>query len=109
MKKLLCLILLAPLAVFSQTVVETVKLKNDKYATLYDDGTWMYTSSPVAAGRANTTDDKPPISTVRSSPVARPVSSPAPSSSYSSACGARTKAGGSCRRMVKGGGRCWQH
>lgn len=30
-------------------------------------------------------------------------------SSYSSYCGARTKSGGSCRRKVSGGGRCWQH
>lgn len=27
----------------------------------------------------------------------------------SSVCGARTKAGGSCKRVVVGGGRCWQH
>jgi hypothetical protein len=27
----------------------------------------------------------------------------------SSKCGARTKDGGSCQRLVKGGGRCWQH
>lgn len=27
----------------------------------------------------------------------------------SSVCGARTKAGGSCKRVVSGGGRCWQH
>lgn len=27
----------------------------------------------------------------------------------SSVCGARTKSGGSCKRMVVGGGRCWQH
>lgn len=27
----------------------------------------------------------------------------------SSACGARTKSGGSCKQMVVGGGRCWQH
>jgi len=26
-----------------------------------------------------------------------------------SLCGARTKSGGSCRRKVKGGGRCYQH
>lgn len=31
------------------------------------------------------------------------------SSGYSSYCGARTKSGGSCRRKVSGGGRCWQH
>lgn len=29
--------------------------------------------------------------------------------SYSSTCGATTKKGGACRRVVKGGGRCWQH
>jgi hypothetical protein len=27
----------------------------------------------------------------------------------SSVCGARTKTGGSCKRVVSGGGRCWQH
>lgn len=27
----------------------------------------------------------------------------------SSLCGARTKTGGSCKRVVSGGGRCWQH
>jgi hypothetical protein len=27
----------------------------------------------------------------------------------SSACGARNKSGGYCKRKVKGGGRCWQH
>ncbi|MGY0041299.1 hypothetical protein [Pedobacter sp. NJ-S-72] len=27
----------------------------------------------------------------------------------SSVCGARTKTGGSCKRIVSGGGRCWQH
>ncbi|MBB5634565.1 hypothetical protein HDE68_000450 [Pedobacter cryoconitis] len=27
----------------------------------------------------------------------------------SSICGARTKAGGYCKRVVSGGGRCWQH
>lgn len=27
----------------------------------------------------------------------------------SSKCGAPTKAGGSCQRLVKGGGKCWQH
>ena len=34
-----------------------------------------------------------------------------PSSEYVSngTCGALTKKGGSCRRTVKGGGRCWQH
>lgn len=29
--------------------------------------------------------------------------------STASRCGARTKSGGSCKRMVKGGGRCYQH
>lgn len=29
--------------------------------------------------------------------------------SYSSTCGARTKSGGSCKRKVKGGVRCYQH
>lgn len=29
--------------------------------------------------------------------------------SISSRCGARTKSGGSCKRKVKNGGRCWQH
>jgi len=33
---------------------------------------------------------------------------PSPSST-TSLCGARTKSGGSCRRKVKGGGRCYQH
>ncbi len=28
---------------------------------------------------------------------------------YSSICGGRTKSGSSCRRKVKGGGRCYQH
>jgi outer membrane lipoprotein-sorting protein len=32
-----------------------------------------------------------------------------PSQPTSSLCGARTKAGGSCKRVVIGGGRCWQH
>jgi len=32
-----------------------------------------------------------------------------PSQPTSSVCGARTKAGGSCKRVVIGGGRCWQH
>lgn len=31
------------------------------------------------------------------------------SKNYSSTCGARTKAGGYCKRKVKGGGRCYQH
>ena len=31
------------------------------------------------------------------------------SSSTTSLCGARTKSGGSCRRKVKGGSRCYQH
>lgn len=30
-------------------------------------------------------------------------------STSSSTCGARTKAGGSCKRKVKNGGRCYQH
>jgi len=31
------------------------------------------------------------------------------SGTSSSKCGAPTKGGGSCQRLVKGGGRCWQH
>ncbi len=30
-------------------------------------------------------------------------------SSLSMYCGAQNKTGGSCRRKVRGGGRCWQH
>ena len=32
-----------------------------------------------------------------------------PRSSHTSKCGARTKSGKSCKRKVKGGGRCYQH
>lgn len=32
-----------------------------------------------------------------------------PNSTTTSLCGARTKSGSSCRRKVKGGGRCYQH
>lgn len=31
------------------------------------------------------------------------------SSSSSSVCGAKNKSGGYCKRVVSGGGRCWQH
>jgi len=31
------------------------------------------------------------------------------SSTYVGLCGARTQSGGSCKRKVKGGGRCYQH
>lgn len=107
MKNLLFILLLSPLLAFTQTVVETVKLKNDKFATLYDDGTWVYTSVPTPSVSSNKTDIKGTISPVKTSNSER---STAPTtSSYSSTCGARTKAGGSCKRVVKGGGRCWQH
>lgn len=39
----------------------------------------------------------------------RSFGTPSSSSSNSKRCGAATKNGGSCQRLVSGGGYCWQH
>jgi hypothetical protein len=47
--------------------------------------------SPAAVSRSSATEQKPVGDTIERM------------------CGASTKRGRPCRRMVKGGGRCWQH
>ncbi|MBK6425407.1 MAG: hypothetical protein IPF82_04155 [Blastocatellia bacterium] len=44
------------------------------------------------------------LSRVPSNPAAAPVSPEPPAP-----CGGRTKKGSRCKRLVRGGGRCWQH
>lgn len=132
MKKAIIIIVLFSLSLplFSQKVIEEVKLSNGRTIVVYDDNTWKYkdTNNKLYPREIEKIDD----STLKEKPLPRALSNSSQSnnstndnsttttskrktnesskkSSYSSMCGARTKKGTSCQRRVSGGGRCWQH
>ena len=106
---------LAPLQ--AQNVIQRVKLDNGKTIIIFDDKTWEYASDNLSTSDESEQDiekGKPKEETKNTkkstkSQNVRSKSSSSSSSSYSGTCGAPTKKGGSCRRKVRGGGRCWQH
>lgn len=113
MKKLLllsCLIFSVSATLKAQEIVETVKLSNGKTVVLYDNQTWEYkkTLESISNIRNENTNSKNKRN-LSSTPSKRIESSSSSYKSVTGYCGAPTKKGGSCRRKVSGGGRCWQH
>lgn len=130
MKKLLLLltVTISAFTVNAQKVREVVTLKGGEKIVIYSDKTWEYqivtdvddngkrenTNTEVNTFKSsvpNSTNSGSSTSSKSSSTKTRNTKSKSSSykSSYSSTCGARTKSGGACRRVVSGGGRCWQH
>lgn len=114
MKYIIIILLTLPIFCNAQKAIDTVKLKNNKYAALYANGTWKYvslntqeinTATSTRSTAASRTGNAYTPATKSSSSYTKPSSG----GSYSSTCGAPTKKGGACRRVVSGGGRCWQH
>lgn len=87
----------------AQKKIGEAKLPTGEYIVVFDDMTWMYRDVNKSI-RKTSLESNRTIQTVK--PIYKPTES---SNNYSSTCGARTKKGGACRRVVKGGGRCWQH
>lgn len=118
MKKLTILFfisLLFSINIRSQDKIEEVKLASGKTIVIYSDFTWKYkqqlVSDSISSNKASTsngvksTTSKSQLkTTTKSSNTKSTVKS-----NYSGYCGAPTKKGGSCKRRVSGGGRCWQH
>ncbi|RNC66433.1 DUF3157 family protein [Proteiniphilum sp. X52] len=116
MRKLILIVFaFIPFLINAQKKIEVVKLSNGKHITIFDDYTWKNsTISEIGeyegSGSNNSNKAIPLKSTTNTSKTSiSKVPSQTTSSSYSSTCGARTKSGGYCKRVVKGGGRCWQH
>lgn len=102
------------LFVNAQQAIDTVKLSNDKQIVVYDNYTWKYLSESDTIksikNNDNTYTSKVPLhSTTKTTLTTKDKPTYQSSSTSSSICGARTKSGGYCKRVVKGGGRCWQH
>lgn len=106
-----------------KVALDTIELKNNKKVIIYLNKTWEYYSE---SNKSNSTKNNEPTSLLNTQPkttsTSRSVtnqkkttsysntySSSSSNSSYVGVCGARTKSGGSCKRRVRGGGRCWQH
>lgn len=65
-------------------------------------------SPPADSGENRTLPSKPPESSLDQSP-AKTTNRSKSKTAQVSLCGAPTKSGKTCRRRVKGGGRCYQH
>lgn len=105
-----------------KVVMETVMLKSGINVTLYTDSSWTFDySAPVvknskkkkkkSTAKVVANNPQPIVNNFYSAPIEEQKASYQSSTveTYSGTCGARTKKGGSCKRVVKGGGRCWQH
>lgn len=110
------LLLLLPYLSYSQKIIEIIKLSNGKNIIIRDNYTWEYTSNSTNKTYGITSSNKTSYNKTSSSKNSSNKrkktnykSTNYYKSSYSSYCGALTKSGGSCRRKVSGGGRCWQH
>lgn len=99
MKFILSIFLLLPVICLAQNKIEEVQLKSGKIAVLYDNGLWIYKDVPSAEPKPGATKLYQPTSSPKSN-----------TSQVSSPCGAITKTTGApCKRLVKGGGYCYQH
>lgn len=117
MKKTLSFLLITlPILFFSQKIIGETELSNGKKIKIKDDYTWEYVGSLTEGASSYLYND---VSTTKKDRVTGSYNKAnitqkkkqSYRSNYSSSnyCGASTKSGGSCRRKVKGGGRCWQH
>ncbi len=117
MKKLILVIFLfSPIFMYAQKQIDTVKISNGRQIIILDNFTWRYISETEInelkkkdTGKLSSESLPLKSATNSTSTTVKPKISTQSSSSYSSTCGARTKSGGYCKRVVKGGGRCWQH
>ncbi|MEN9919417.1 MAG: hypothetical protein RL662_1853 [Bacteroidota bacterium] len=95
----------------AKDVIESIELSNGKTIIIYSDKTWAYTSKSsdtrLSNTKSNTYNKSSQISTTTTK--RSKSNSSYHSNNYSGLCGAQTKKGGSCRRRVSGGGRCYQH
>ena len=100
MKFIVFILLSLPGLCLAQNKVEEVQLKSGKIAILYDNGLWIFkdVSSPIEPKQTTT-------KLYQATPATKSTSS-----QTSSPCGARIKTTGApCKRLVKGGGYCYQH
>lgn len=91
----------------AQNKIEEVNLSNGKTIIIYSDKTWEYKENSQYS-RNSSSNSAPTIKHKTKSTQYKSNSRKAVNS-YSTYCGAPTKKGGSCKRRVSGGGRCWQH
>ena len=99
MRYILAIFLFLPLFGFTQNKVEEVRLKSGRVAVLYDNGLWIYKEGSNSQTKPGAAKVNQAVPATRST-----------NSQTSSPCGARTKTTGApCRRMVRGGGYCYQH
>ena len=99
MRFIFAILFCLPICSYAQNKVEEVQLKSGKIAVLYDNGLWIYKEVGLTEPKQATTKLYQPEPATKST-----------TSQTSSPCGARTKTTGApCKRLVKGGGYCYQH
>ncbi len=95
----------------TQKKIDTVTLSNGRTIIIYDNQTWEYTNSQTISTNAIAIDSRKVDSIHTAEKISndnyntKGYSKPI----RSSTCGAITKKGGTCKRKVAEGSRCWQH
>ena len=117
------LLILSSCTIYSQKTIERILLSNGKTIIIKDNFTWSYDKKSasnsnnrkpygITSSNLSVNNRSNNISHKKKNTISKKISYNTKrkyNSSYSGYCGALTKKGGSCRRKVSGGGRCWQH